>query len=150
MPKSGQVLGLVGTNGIRKSTTPVFRSGPEIELVFLHGGFWKYNTTPYNIFPLSEDIMDAKNEEELTIQDDIVVAGQDFAAGLVRMGILPRICYLLETDPTVALEECMIFVIIATTIHSPTCANAIIKCERIVQSVVSRFAENDNMGVLGK
>ena len=67
VPKSGQVLGLVGTNGIRKSTAPVFRSGLEIELVFLHGGFWKYNTTPYNIFPLSEDIMDAKNEEELTI-----------------------------------------------------------------------------------
>ena len=67
VPRSGQVLGLVGTNGIGKSTTPVFRSGPEIELVFLHGGFWKYNTTPYNIFPLSEDIMDAKNEEELTI-----------------------------------------------------------------------------------
>ena len=66
------------------------------------------------------------------------------------MGILPRICYLLETDPTVALEECMISVLIATTRHSPTCANAIIKCERLVQSVVGRFAENDNIGVLGK
>ena len=40
--------------------------------------------------------MDAKSEEKLTIQDDIVVAGQDFAAGLVRMGILPMIRYLLE------------------------------------------------------
>ena len=76
----------------------MFRSRPEIELGFLHGGFWKYNTKPSNIFPLSEDIMDAKSEEKLTIQDDIVVAGQDFAAGLVRMGILPRIRYLLEVS----------------------------------------------------
>ena len=67
MPRSGQVLGLVGTNGIGKSTAPVFRSGPEIELVFLHGGFWKYNTTPSNIFPLSEDIMDAKNGPEFEV-----------------------------------------------------------------------------------
>ena len=66
------------------------------------------------------------------------------------MGILPRICYLLETDPTVALEECMISVLIATTRHSPTCANAIIKCERLVQSVVGRFAEKDNIEVSGK
>ncbi|CBI37806.3 unnamed protein product, partial [Vitis vinifera] len=128
-------------------TAPVFRSRPEIELGFLHGGFWKYNTKPSNIFPLSEDIMDAKSEEKLTIQDDIVVAGQDFAAGLVRMGILPRIRYLLETDPTVALEECMISILIAIARHSPTCANAIIKCERLVQTVVGRFAEKDKMGV---
>lgn len=28
-----------------------------------------------------------------------MVAGQDFAAGLVRMGILPRLRYLLEVSP---------------------------------------------------
>ena len=43
-----------------------------IEFGFLHDGFWKYNTKPCNIFPLSEDIMDTKSEEKLTIQDDIV------------------------------------------------------------------------------
>ena len=42
--------------------------------------------------------MDDKSEEKHTIQDDIVVAGQDFPAGLVRMGILPRIQYLLEVS----------------------------------------------------
>lgn len=78
-------------------TAPVFRCRPEIELGFLHGGFWKYNAKPSNIFPLSMDMND-KTEETHTIQDDIVVAGQDFAAGLVRMGILPRICYLLEVS----------------------------------------------------
>ena len=33
-----------------------------------------------------------------TIQDDVVVSGQDVAAGFVRMGILPRICFLLEVS----------------------------------------------------
>lgn len=40
--------------------------------------------------------MDNESEEKHTIQDDVVVAGQDFTAGLVRMGILPRLRYLLE------------------------------------------------------
>lgn len=40
--------------------------------------------------------MDNENEGKHTIQDDVVVAGQDFTAGLVRMGILPRLRYLLE------------------------------------------------------
>lgn len=64
---------------------------------FLRGGFWKYNTKPSNISPqFDEESMGDKPEDERTIQDDIVVTGQDVAAGLVRMGVLPRICYLLE------------------------------------------------------
>lgn len=74
----------------------MFRSKPEIDVGFLRGGFWKYNAKPSNIVPLDEDIIDDETEEKHTIQDDIVVAGQDFAAGLVRMGILPRLRYLLE------------------------------------------------------
>lgn len=77
-------------------TAPVFRSRPEIDGGFLHGGFWKYNTKPSNILPLAEDSLNNKPEDEHTIQDDIVVAGQDIAAGLIRMGILQRFCYLLE------------------------------------------------------
>lgn len=77
-------------------TAPVFRNRPEIELGFLQGGYWKYNTKPSNVLPSNDSIMDDNGEEKHTIQDDIVVAGQDFAAGLVRMGILPRIRYLLE------------------------------------------------------
>ena len=41
----------------------------------------------------------------------------------------------------------MISILIAIARHSPTCANAIIKCERLVQTVVGRFAEKDKMGV---
>lgn len=79
-------------------TAPVFRSKPEIDVGFLHGGFWKYNAKPSNILTVAEDIIDDEAKEKHTIQDDIVVAGQDFAAGLVRMGILPRMRYLLEVS----------------------------------------------------
>jgi hypothetical protein len=79
-------------------TAPVFRSKPEIDVGFLHGGFWKYSAKPSNILPVDEDVLDAESEGKHTIQDDIVVGGQDIAAGLVRMGILPRLCYLLEVS----------------------------------------------------
>ncbi|KAF8406781.1 hypothetical protein HHK36_008873 [Tetracentron sinense] len=128
-------------------TAPVFRGRPEIDVGFLHGGFWKYNTKPSNVLPFGEEIMDDESEGKHTIQDDIVVAGQDFAAGLVRMGILPRIRYLLENDPTVALEECLISILIGLARHSPTCANAIIKCQRLVQTVVDRFTNKDRMEI---
>lgn len=84
-------------------TAPVFRSKPEIDVGFLHGGFWKYNAKPSNVCSLDEDIIDDEVEGKRTIQDDIVVAGQDFAAGLVRMGILPALYYLLEVSPLFSL-----------------------------------------------
>ncbi|XP_010272317.1 PREDICTED: transcriptional elongation regulator MINIYO [Nelumbo nucifera] len=128
-------------------TAPVFRSRPEINVGFLRGGFWKYNTKPSNIFPLVHEVRNDENEGEHTIQDDIVVAGQDFAAGLVRMGILPRIRHLLETDPSAALEECLISILVQIARHSPTCANAIMKCERLVQTVVDRFIKKDTVEI---
>ncbi|XP_031269938.1 transcriptional elongation regulator MINIYO [Pistacia vera] len=124
-------------------TAPVFRSKPDINLGFLGGGYWKYSAKPSNILVFGEEIMDDENEGKHTIQDDIAVAGQDFAAGLVRMGILPRLCFILETGPTVAMEECIISILIAITRHSPTCANAIMNCERLVQTVVHRFTLNN-------
>ncbi|KAL0356541.1 UNVERIFIED_CONTAM: Transcriptional elongation regulator MINIYO [Sesamum calycinum] len=101
-------------------TAPMFRSKPDVNSGFLRGGFWKMN---------------------------IVVAGQDFAAGLVRMGILPRICYLLETDPAAQLEECLISILIAISRHSPTCAAAVMDCGRLVQTVASRFASKEQMEI---
>jgi RNA polymerase II-associated protein 1 len=79
-------------------TAPVFRSRPDLNQGFLQGGFWKYNTKPSNLLP---DFHENENEGEdgnVTVKDDMVVAGQDVAAGLVRMSILPRICYLLEVS----------------------------------------------------
>lgn len=77
-------------------TAPVFRSRPDVRHGFLSGGFWKYNIKPSNILLSEEEIINEKNEGERTIQDDSVVAVQDVAAGLVRMGFLIRLCYLLE------------------------------------------------------
>ncbi|KAK2429432.1 transcriptional elongation regulator MINIYO [Trifolium repens] len=120
-------------------TAPVFRSRPDISLGFLQGGYWKYSAKPSNILPFSEDSMDNESDEKHTIQDDVFVAGQDFTAGLVRMGILPRLRYLLETDPSAALEECVVSILIAIARHSPSCANAVLKCERLIQTIVQRF-----------
>ncbi|OIW21529.1 hypothetical protein TanjilG_06143 [Lupinus angustifolius] len=120
-------------------TAPVFRSKPDINLGFLHGGFWKYSAKPSNILPFREDSMDDETDEKHTIQDDLVISGQDFTAGLVRMGILPRLRYLLETDPTAALEECIISILIAIARHSPSCANAVLNCQRLIQIIVHIF-----------
>ncbi|CAN1276277.1 Transcriptional elongation regulator MINIYO [Linum perenne] len=142
-----QISEKLGTYGNDLFTAPVFRSKPEINGGFLHGGFWKYSAKPSNILAYAEDIMDDDNEEEPTIQDDIVVAGQDFAAGLVRMGILPRMCYLLEANPTDALEESILSILVTIARHSPTCVTAIMKCQGLVKTVVKRFRMDNNMDI---
>ncbi|MCD7463307.1 hypothetical protein HAX54_050317 [Datura stramonium] len=127
-------------------TAPVFRSRPKIEDGFLHGGFWKYNSKPSNILPSAQDYLD-NDESEHTIQDDVVVAGQDITAGLIRMGILQRIQYLLETEPSAALEECLISILIAIARHSPTCAAAVMKCQQLVQTIINRFTIKEQMEI---
>ncbi|KAL3539119.1 hypothetical protein ACH5RR_002485 [Cinchona calisaya] len=127
-------------------TAAVFRSKPDIDVGFLHGGFWKYSAKPSNIFSFPEGVQD-KPEGEHTIQDDVIVSGQDVAAGLVRMGILPRICYLLETQPSTSLEECLLSIVIALARHSPICATAIMKCHRLVQTVVVRFTSKEEIKI---
>lgn len=89
-------------------TAPVFRRKPDINLGFLSGGYWKYSAKPTNILVFGEEIMDDETEGKHTIQDDIAVAGQDFAAGLVRMGILPRLLYILEVSK-IMLKICSYF-----------------------------------------
>lgn len=128
------------------STAPVFRTKPDIDVGFLHGGFWKYNAKPSNILPFADDV-DCKPEGEHSITDDVVVAGQDVAAGLVRMGVLPRIRYLLETEPSAALEESLLSITIAIARHSPTCATAVMICERLVQTVIDRFTMKEQMEI---
>ncbi|KAJ0960765.1 hypothetical protein J5N97_001365 [Dioscorea zingiberensis] len=88
---------------------------------------------------------ESDGEEKHTIQDDIVVAEQDVAAGLIRMGILPRICYLLEMESLPTLEECLVSILVALARHSPTSVNAIMKCPRLVQSVIKVFTKEGGM-----
>lgn len=124
-------------------TAPVFRSRPEIEFGFLYGGFWKYSTKPSNILQFRDGSTEEGAEGEPTIKDDLVVCSQDITAGLVRMGILPRILYLLETNPSGNLEEFLISILIAMARHSPTCAAEIMNCQRLVETIVNRFVMND-------
>jgi hypothetical protein len=79
-------------------TAPVFRSKPDLDGGFLEGGFWKYNTKPSNILTPYGENDEEESDEKHTIQDDVNVSAQDVAAGLIRMGILPRICSLLEVS----------------------------------------------------
>uniref|UniRef100_M4E9Z2 EamA domain-containing protein n=1 Tax=Brassica campestris TaxID=3711 RepID=M4E9Z2_BRACM len=138
----------MGPCGKDMFTAPVFRGKPEIDLGLLPGCYWKYSAKPSNIVPFREEIMDDGTEDTDTIQKDVFVAGQDVAAGLVRMDILPRIYHLLETEPTAPLEECLISATIAIARHSPKCTTAILKYPRFVQTIVKRFKLNKRMDVL--
>jgi hypothetical protein len=90
-------------------TAPVFRSKPDLDGGFLEGGFWKYNTKPSNILPQYGDNDEDEGDEKHTIQDDVVVSGQDVAAGFIRMGVLPRICFLLEVSFCFFNTSCCFF-----------------------------------------
>lgn len=57
------------------------------------------------------------------------------------------VIFMVQTDPSAALEECIISILIAIARHSPTCANAIMMCQRLVQTVVDRFTTKDPMEV---
>lgn len=48
-----------------------------------------------------------------------------------------------QTDPSDALEECLISILVAIARHSPTGANAIMTCQRLVQTVVDRFTTKE-------
>ncbi|KAK1266986.1 hypothetical protein QJS04_geneDACA009182 [Acorus gramineus] len=128
-------------------TAPIFRSRPDIKDGFLNGGFWKYNTKPSNVLPFIEENVNDEAEGKHTIQDDIVVAGQDIAAGLVRMGIIPRIRYLLEMEPVPVLDEYLISILIALGRHSPESAGAIIKCTGLVQTIMQRYTKRDDEAI---
>ncbi|KAL9265077.1 Transcriptional elongation regulator MINIYO-like protein [Drosera capensis] len=64
------------------------------------------------------------------------------------MGALPRLCSLLETDPTLALEESILSILIAVARASPACSAAISKFQRLVDDVVERLLVQKNPNVL--
>uniref|UniRef100_A0A0E0PZF7 Transcriptional elongation regulator MINIYO n=1 Tax=Oryza rufipogon TaxID=4529 RepID=A0A0E0PZF7_ORYRU len=141
------VLEKVVDQGKDICTAPVFRSKPDQNGGFLEGGFWKYNTKPSNILPHYGENDEEEGDEKHTIQDDVVVSGQDVAAGLVRMGILPRICFLLEMDPHPILEDNLVSILLGLARHSPQSADAILNCPRLVQSVVKLLVKQGSMEI---
>ncbi|XP_062229085.1 transcriptional elongation regulator MINIYO [Phragmites australis] len=128
-------------------TAPMFRSKPDVDGGFLEGGFWKYNTKPSNILPHYGDNDEEEGDEKHTIQDDVVVSGQDVAAGFVRMGILPRICFLLEMDSPPVLEDYLVSILVALARHSPQSANAILNCPRLIQNITKLLTKQGSMEI---
>ncbi|XP_044962280.1 transcriptional elongation regulator MINIYO isoform X1 [Hordeum vulgare subsp. vulgare] len=128
-------------------TAPVFRSKPDVDGGFLEGGFWKYNTKPSNILPHYGEDDEEESDEKHTIQDDVIVSGQDVAAGLIRMGILPRICSLLEMDPPQIQKDYLVSILVALARHSPQSADAILNCTKLVQCVVKLLYRQGSMEI---
>lgn len=57
-------------------------------------------------------------------------------------------CFVwFQSDPTAALEECIISLLIAIARHSPECANAVMNCQRLIQTVVSRFIAKESVEI---
>lgn len=61
----------------------------------------------------------------------------------MELSIIIITFYWLQTDPTANLEECVVSILIAIVRHSPSCANAVLKCERLIQAIVDRFTVNN-------
>ncbi|XP_057822355.2 transcriptional elongation regulator MINIYO isoform X2 [Cryptomeria japonica] len=124
-----------------KSTfvAPIFRKQSKLQDGFLGGGFWKYSAKPSNMFPFSNKNDEEDVVEEATIGDDTSVAGQDVAAGLIRMGVLPRIRYILEVDQLAAAEESLLSVVISLARHSPPAVGAVTKCPRLIDTIIQRY-----------
>lgn len=63
-------------------------------------------------------------------------------------GFLKSYCFVwFQSNPTAALEEYILSILTAIARHSPKCANAIMICERLLQTVVSRFIAKDNIEI---
>lgn len=79
-------------------TGSVFRSHSKQDEGFLGGGRWKYNIKTSELYAFSKtgDSQEEGAEGNETVGDDATVASKDCAAGLIRMGLLPRIRYILE------------------------------------------------------
>lgn len=52
-----------------------------------------------------------------------------------------------QTDLTTALEECIISILVGIARHSPAGAIAIMKCQRLVETVIRRFTMKDNIQI---
>ncbi|CAM6082131.1 unnamed protein product [Calypogeia fissa] len=83
------------------------------------------------------------NVAKETVADDSHVSNKDVAAGLIRMGILPRVCYLLEVDQLIAVEEALLNVLICLARHPPTAASAVMTCPRLIDAILQRFIGTD-------
>jgi len=95
------------------------------------------------MFPFSERASSKADDDDDdgkdTVGDDGTVASKDVAAGFIRMGILPRIRFILEVEKIAGANEPLLSVVIALACHSPAAANAVVKCPRLMDSIIQQF-----------
>lgn len=115
-------------------TAPVFQKSMFKESGLIGDCYWKYNVKPTDMFPFSKN-SNSQGEDDATVKDDASIANHDIAAGLIRMGILPRIRYLLEVERLTSAEDSIFNILIALSRHSPAAADAVMKCPRLMDTI---------------
>ncbi|KAL3692622.1 hypothetical protein R1sor_006273 [Riccia sorocarpa] len=122
-------------------TAPIFRRKTKHDEGFIGHGRWKYNVKKSEMFPFSGTSAREQVDEEGTdtVGDDGHVANKDVAAGLIRMGILPRVRYILEVEHLQIADDALLCVLIALARHSPPAAAAVMSCPRLISTVLNRF-----------
>eukprot|EP00246_Nothoceros_aenigmaticus_P002979 TRINITY_DN1390_c0_g1_i7.p1 TRINITY_DN1390_c0_g1~~TRINITY_DN1390_c0_g1_i7.p1 ORF type:complete len:1127 (+),score=203.93 TRINITY_DN1390_c0_g1_i7:260-3640(+) len=129
-------------------TAPVFRKQSKQADSFIAGGRWKYNVKPDEL-SFAKSGHGKLEEGKGTVGDDIDAANRDTAAGLIKMGILPRIRFILEVEKNLAAEEPLLDVVIAIARHSPAAAEAVMKCPRLIDTIIQRFLASDENLAIG-
>ncbi|XP_024529166.1 transcriptional elongation regulator MINIYO [Selaginella moellendorffii] len=121
-------------------TAPVFRKRSNHEEDgYLGGGYWKYNVKSSELL-LSQVNNNDNDNSDTTVADDATVATKDVAAGFIRMGVLPRIRYILEVEKLdAAVNAALLSTLVAFARHSPAAAKAVMECPRLINSVIQRF-----------
>ncbi|MCO5588811.1 hypothetical protein L7F22_042771 [Adiantum nelumboides] len=120
-------------------TAPIFKKPFFKETGVIEDCFWKYNVKSVDMFPYARRSQSREEETDATVKKDAFVANQDVAAGLIRMGILPRIRYLLEAKRLTFTEDCLFAILIALSRHSPAAADAVMKCPRLINTIHELF-----------
>ncbi|GAQ88619.1 hypothetical protein KFL_004450060 [Klebsormidium nitens] len=76
---------------------------------------------------------------EETVGDDARVAAGDVVVGLIRMGILPRIRFILEVLSLPALDEPLLATLVTLARHSAAAARAVRDCPRLLPTLRGIF-----------
>ncbi|KAG0570027.1 hypothetical protein KC19_6G133500 [Ceratodon purpureus] len=122
-------------------TAPVFRRKTELDEGFIGGGRWKYHVSAIDLYPVTQILnpLSDTEEDKDSIGDEAAVTSKDVAAGLLRMDILTRIQYIFEREQLRSADENLLCVVIALSRHSPAAAKAVMKCPRLMDSIIQRF-----------
>ncbi|KAH6555231.1 hypothetical protein KP509_1Z271800 [Ceratopteris richardii] len=126
-------------------TAPVFKKPFFKETGLMEDCYWKLNVKPTDMFPYSKKDQSQEENSEATVKDDTYISNQDIASGLIRMGILPRIRYLLEVERLTAAEDSLFNILIALSRHSQAAANAVMNCPRLMGTIHELFVLDETL-----